>query len=940
MPQSGAQGKYPPGVSPTSCAEAAPPRDRDEAGRFLKTLDPAARDFTFQTFHDRKKEVPEDKTLARATSHRDEVLQLYARGSGVWLTVNETDLTGRKSENIKRVRAIWQEDDDGHGGPFPLEPSLVVESSPGKFHRYWFVADAWPADEQGRADFAAVMTRMVESYGCDKNAKDISRVLRLPGFLHRKDPTQPHMVRVVENSGRRYTHEELLRAFPPVQREKKQQRESRSSGYDELRIAEALNHVPADDRDIWLQVGMALKDELGDRGRSIWDAWSSHSDKFNAKDQEKTWRSFRRNGIGIGTLFHYAKQHGWAPSQRNTESGADESEIAKLAGLTHFEYDRMRSEVADRLGIRVSTLDDKVEALRKRRGKEASKNAAPSIDADKAKAAAGDLVTCPDILERFGAAITEAGLVGETNNAKILYLALTSRLFERPISVAVKGVSSGGKSFTVERALAFIPSVAYLAVTSGSEKSLFFLEESLSHRHLLLYEAAGLGHDKTGAEPNPFAYAIRTLLSEGRLKYAISLKAEDGTIKTAIIEKEGPTGLITTTTSAKLHPENETRILSLGVIDTPAQTKAVMYRLAMGKVDGTDYAPWHALQEWLATGERRVFVPYARTLADAIPPISVRLRRDFAALLSLIHAHALLHRESRERDDHGQIVATVADYAAVYNLVGKLFSEGIEATVPPIVRETVEAVGECLRRGGDNPKGMDGVATVSLTALGKELRLDKGAVHHRVGKAIKAGYLVNQQDRPGKPARLVLGDPLPEETDLLPPPSTVVCASDPESPSTLHHPCKKSSADKGLDTVEGCSTPPPPLRGVQHPLTPSADCRKSPPVEVLKADPGRRPPTTPSDYAAGADGDLDLPEGLRRGPDNRAPFQSAAGNGNAARVPNDINAVREENVARGDPPEGPADTCAQCNAAEPGPLDHVVAAEGVIRLHPGVIGPH
>src|SRR3984893_13281244 len=34
--------------------------------------------------------------------------------------------TGRKSENIKRIRAIWQEDDHGHGGPFP--PRSVIDT--------------------------------------------------------------------------------------------------------------------------------------------------------------------------------------------------------------------------------------------------------------------------------------------------------------------------------------------------------------------------------------------------------------------------------------------------------------------------------------------------------------------------------------------------------------------------------------------------------------------------------------------------------------------------------------------------------------------------------------------------------------------------------------------------------------------------------------------
>src|SRR5262249_31232381 len=117
--------------------------------------------------------------------------------------------------------------------------------------------------------------------------------------------------------------------------------------------------------------------------------------------------------------------------------------VEALAAKDHTEYDRVRSDVAKTLGIRVGTLDDEVAAVRKKRDKPAP--SAPVIDATKAAATAGDLVTEPDILTRFGKAIEAAGLVGETNNAKILCLALTSRLFDRPVSIAVKGVSAGGK---------------------------------------------------------------------------------------------------------------------------------------------------------------------------------------------------------------------------------------------------------------------------------------------------------------------------------------------------------------------------------------------------------------------------------------------------------------------------------------------------------------
>ena len=295
----------------------------EQPRRFLKLLGPNAGGFTFQTFDDDRgrKNPLLTRIIQSPPSARDELLQLNQQGAGIFVTVNETDGNGRKSENIKRVRAVWQEDDDAFDGHFPLDPSIVVESSPGKYHRYWLVADDWPADEKGRAEFAAVMERMVESYGCDKNAKDISRVLRVPGFLHRKTHT-PHLVHTVEASGRRYRRAEIIAAFPPIERQKKiyplYRTEQRDGDLE--RIRDALNSINADDRDLWLQSGMALKDELQVAGRRLWDEWSRRSDKYNERDQDAAWKSFRRNGIGIGTLFHHAKVAGWRDDRSHFSS--------------------------------------------------------------------------------------------------------------------------------------------------------------------------------------------------------------------------------------------------------------------------------------------------------------------------------------------------------------------------------------------------------------------------------------------------------------------------------------------------------------------------------------------------------------------------------------------------------------------------------------------
>jgi hypothetical protein len=194
----------------------APPNNQHQAWDFLRILDPNARWFTLQCFTDRENK-PDPDPLAKVFNVEritPIVLDYYAREAGVWVTVNDTDGNGRKKDAVTRIRSVWQEDDDGYEGDFPIEPSLIVETSPGHYHRYWLVDGDWPADERGRRDFAGVIQRMIADYGSDPGAKDISRrVLRVPGFQHRKNPTDPHMVTIVGGCRRRYTRAAILEAF-------------------------------------------------------------------------------------------------------------------------------------------------------------------------------------------------------------------------------------------------------------------------------------------------------------------------------------------------------------------------------------------------------------------------------------------------------------------------------------------------------------------------------------------------------------------------------------------------------------------------------------------------------------------------------------------------------------------------------------------------------
>ena len=108
-------------------------------------------------------------------------------GVCISLTINETNKEGRKRENIKRIRALFADFDnpDTVLPDFDLTPSMVVNTSPGKFHAYWFCnldeKYAVPLDS-----FATMQESIAKKYGTDESMKDMTKALRLPGFWHQK----------------------------------------------------------------------------------------------------------------------------------------------------------------------------------------------------------------------------------------------------------------------------------------------------------------------------------------------------------------------------------------------------------------------------------------------------------------------------------------------------------------------------------------------------------------------------------------------------------------------------------------------------------------------------------------------------------------------------------------------------------------------------------
>ena len=77
------------------------------------------------------------------------------------------------------------------------------------------------------------------------------------------------------------------------------------------RVRSALNSIPPNlAHDEWVRTGMAARD--GGMSFEDWSDWSAGAENYSATLARDKWRSFKDGkGVGVGTLYKMAAEHGW-----------------------------------------------------------------------------------------------------------------------------------------------------------------------------------------------------------------------------------------------------------------------------------------------------------------------------------------------------------------------------------------------------------------------------------------------------------------------------------------------------------------------------------------------------------------------------------------------------------------------------------------------------
>jgi len=257
-------------------------------------------------------------------------------------------------------------------------------------------------------------------------------------------------------------------------------------------------------------------------------------------------------------------------------------------------------------------------------------------------------------------------------------------------------------------------------------------------------------------------------LSENKITYAVVEKDSFDSHKTRIIEKEGPTGLITTTTFSNINDENETRLFSITLNEESNQTRDIKFNIARSYGLNNPNENHDILNDLLNLQKildvHPVHIPYASTLAELTPDEPIRIRRDFQRILAVIEASALLHQYQREVKEHNgnkYIIAGLEDYFIAKLILEKPLGLTIQNNYPQTL-EIVKEIKSIYEKTNES---------VLIKDLMKKLNKNKMTITRWLKPALDKGWVENiGEEGKGKPFKLIPNNSDDDEitADFLP----------------------------------------------------------------------------------------------------------------------------------------------------------------------------
>ncbi len=285
------------------------------ASWFIQTLTGAAdTSMDWRCIHDQRKDLPAHNYRGTLTEMLPTLEWYNSEGYGIFCNINALDGAGRNLENVQHIRAHVIDMDSVTAAAdcdraTAAGASFVVQTSPGKFHVYFRVQPY-----TGNEFYTLQQRKFAQLYNGDKKVIDPTRIIRMPGFIHRKGEPQlvtawplPAFARLwtAGEIGEHLAHVNIVEYLPT--RSPLGEPSMSAPSLEWLRFAMSLIDPNDLDRAEWLSLSAAIKQagwlhSAPDALYNIWSEWCGRYAHNDAGENLKLWDSVRDTETGWTTI--------------------------------------------------------------------------------------------------------------------------------------------------------------------------------------------------------------------------------------------------------------------------------------------------------------------------------------------------------------------------------------------------------------------------------------------------------------------------------------------------------------------------------------------------------------------------------------------------------------------------------------------------------------
>lgn len=240
--------------------------------------------------------------------------------------------------------------------------------------------------------------------------------------------------------------------------------------------------------------------------------------------------------------------------------------------------------------------------------------------------------------------LEQSGIIGEIKNAMILFIAMTSRKTNEPLSVVCLAKSGTGKSYLMDMVARCIPEEDKKEQTQFTGNAFYYFKRNEISGKVFIVK------DLEGALTALFP--IRELQSEKKISKTITRKGKDGKLETITLVVEGPVSVITCTTQEAIYEDNANRSILIYLDDSKEQDERILNYQKLKRAGLIDTHKENDIRNKLQNIQKclepiKVINPYA-PLIDLPESIKTQ-RRMLPILLSFIEAITFYHQYQREQ---------------------------------------------------------------------------------------------------------------------------------------------------------------------------------------------------------------------------------------------------------------------------------------------------